>query len=147
MREYMIALGSVMMMVSISGILIPEGGIKKFASLAMGFMIITVAVFPLGKGEEIFKFTPESFGVQEEKIKEAQSLYKKNVLEKHKQNLEEMIKVHIKHGSGVEVNVTSEGEVESVTLHLKGDESRGVNYIVNTLNIPRERIKTVYENN
>ncbi len=147
MREYMIALGSVMMMVSISGILIPEGGIKKFASLAMGFMIITVAVFPLGKGEEIFKFSPESFGVHEKKIKEAQSLYEKNVLEKHKQNLEEMIKVHIKHGSGVEVSVTSEGEVENITLTLKGDESRGVNYIVNTLNIPRERIKTVYENN
>ena len=88
-----------------------------------------------------------SFGVQEEKIKEAQSLYKKNVLEKHKQNLEEMIKVHIKHGSGVEVSVNSEGEVENITLTLKGDESRGVNYIVNTLNIPRERIKTVYENN
>lgn len=146
MREYMITLGSVMMMVSISGILMPEGGIKKFASLAMGFMVITVAVYPLGRGEN-FKFTPESFGIQEEKIKDAEALYEKNVLSEHRKNLEEMIKAHIKHGSAVEVSVNENGETESVTLHLKGDESSAVNYIVNTLNLPRERIKLIYENN
>ncbi len=147
MREYIITLGSVMMMVSVSGILIPDGGIKKIASLAMGFMIITVAVFPLGKDGEIFKFTPDDFGIREENLKEAESLYEKNVLAEHEKNLEEMIKVHIKHNSGVEVSVMSNGDVEGIKLYLKGDESIAVNYIVNTLNIPRERIKLAYENN
>ena len=147
MREYMITLGSVMMMVSISGILMPKGGIKKFASLAMGFMVITVAIFPLGGDGEFFKFTPESFGVDEKLLSEAESLYENNVLEKHRENLEKMIKVHIKHGSGVKVSVNSDGEIEGITLHLKGDESIAVNYIVNTLNFSRERIKLIYENN
>lgn len=147
MREYMITLGSVMMMISIAGILIPDGGIRKFASLAMGFMVITVAVFPLGKEGEIFSFTPESFGINEDSLKEAEALYEENVLIQHRTNLEEMIAAHIKHGSKVEVSVTETGELDSVKLILKGDESAAVNYIVNTLNLPRERITVAYENN
>lgn len=147
MREYMITLGSVMMMVSISGILMPEGGIKKFASLAMGFMVITVAVFPLGGDGEFFKFTPENFGVDEKVLIEAESLYEQKVLAQHRENLEKMIAAHMKHGSRAEVSVREDGKIDSVTLYLKGDESAGVNYIVNTLNLPRERIKLVYENN
>ena len=147
MREYMITLGSVMMMVSISGILMPEGGIKKFASLAMGFMVITVAAFPLGGNGKFFNFTPESFGVDEKVMSEAESLYEEEVLSKHEINLEEMIRKQVKHGSDISVNVNSKGEIECITLYLKGDESVAVNYIVNTLNFPRERIKLIYENN
>ena len=145
MREYMITLGSVLMMVSISGILMPEGGIKKFASLAMGFMVITVAVAPIGG--RLFEFETESFGINEENMKEAEKQYEQRVLTEHRKNLAGKIQEHIKHGSEVSVEVTSDGQLQSVTITLQGDESAAVAYIVETLKLPRERIKLNYENN
>lgn len=139
-------IGSVMMMISFSGILIPEGSIRKFASLAMGFMLITAIMSPFGRDGKFFEFKPDSFGVSEESIKEAESLYEKNVLDRHRQNLEGMIKEKIKHGSDVKAEVNEKGELCKVTLFLKGDESTAVLYIVDTLKLPRERIKLVYEN-
>ena len=145
MREYMITLGSMLMMVSIAEILMPEGGIKKFASLAMGFMIITVAVAPISG--DVFKFETETFGINEESMKEAQRQYEEKVLAEHRKNLTLRIQEHIKHGSEVSVEVTSEGILQQVTITLKGDESSAVAYIVETLKLPRERIKLIYENN
>ena len=40
MREYIISLGSVMTLSALAQMLMPEGSIKKFASLAIGFMIV-----------------------------------------------------------------------------------------------------------
>ena len=45
------------------------------------------------------------------------------------------------------MEVSPDGEITRVTITLRGDESAAVEYIVNTLGVPRERIKTVYENN
>ena len=147
MREYVTTLGSVMMMVSIAGILIPGGGIKKFASLAMGFMVITVAVHPLEKGRKIFEFDTNNFEILDTSLTDAETLYEGNVLSQHEKNLEDMITAHLKYKSTVDVTVNETGEIDSVTLNLKGDESRAVSYIVETLRFPRERIKLVYENN
>ena len=147
MREYVTTLGSVMMMVSIAGILIPGGGIKKFASLAMGFMVITVAVHPLEKGRKIFEFDTNNFEILDTSLTDAETLYEENVLSQHEKNLEDMITAHLKYKSTVDVTVNETGEIDSVTLNLKGDESRAVSYIVETLRFPRERIKFVYENN
>ena len=147
MREYVTTLGSVMMMVSIAGILIPGGGIKKFASLAMGFMVITVAVHPLEKGRKIFEFDTNNFEILDTSLTDAETLYEENVLSQHEKNLEDMIAAHLKYKSTVDVTVNETGEIDSVTLNLKGDESRAVSYIVETLRFPRERIKLVYENN
>lgn len=147
MREYVTTLGSVMMMVSIAGILIPGGGIKKIASLAMGFMVITVAVHPLEKGRKIFEFDTDNFEILDTSLTDAETLYEENVLSQHEKNLEDMIAAHLKYKSTVDVTVNETGEIDSVTLNLKGDESRAVSYIVETLRFPRERIKLVYENN
>lgn len=147
MKEYMLNLGSVMMLMALSRLILPEGGIKKFATLAMGFMLITAALAPLPSSFDEISFDSESFEINEADIEKSEAQYRAQVLKTHRENLERMIEENIVHGSKVSVEVTQNGEIISVTLVLKGDESRAVNYIVNTLGVPRERIKISYDKN
>lgn len=147
MKEYVIGLGTVLMMIAFADILIPDGGIKKFASLAMGFMIITAVTAPLGEKNEFFTFDSASFMIDETELEKAEAEYRAAVLLEHKKNLTEKIKAKIKHGSEVFVEVTSEGDLSRVKILLKGDESAAVKYIVETLELPRERIELSYEDN
>lgn len=147
MRDYMVSLGTVMMLIALSNILMPEGSIKKFASLATGFMLISAAVAPLPGVIENIEFTAESFEIDEAELRGAQAEYKAQVIKQHRENLAAKISEKIKHGSKVYVEVSSEGEIISVTINLKGDESAAVAYITDTLKVPRERIKLNYENN
>lgn len=147
MKEYMLNLGSVMMLMALSKLILPEGGIKKFATLAMGFMLITAALAPLPSSFDEISFDSESFEINDADIEKSEAQYRAQVLKTHRENLERMIEENIIHGSKVSVEVTQNGEIISVTLVLKGDESRAVNYIVNTLGVPRERIKISYDKN
>ena len=147
MKEYMIGLGSVIMMISFAEILMPEGSVRSFASLAMGFMVITAVVMPLGNIGENFSFSAESFSLDEESLENAQAEYRAEVLKEHRESITRKITEKIKYGSAVFVEVSPDGEITRVTITLRGDESAAVEYIVNTLGVPRERIKTVYENN
>ena len=147
MSQYIMNLGTVMMLCGVAGILIPEGGIKKFASLAMGFIIIASAIVPVGDAISKLTLPDFSFETDEESFFQAESTYREEVLKKHCENLEKEIYGHIKNGSSVSVKVDDDGNIESVNIMLKGDESAAVAYIVQTLKVPRERIKTSYENN
>lgn len=147
MKEYVISLGTVMMMIAFADILIPDGGIKKFASLAMGFMIITAVAAPFGEQNELFKFDTSSFMIDEAELEKAEAEYRAAVLLEHRKNLTEKIETKIRHGSKVFVEVTQEGNLSKVKIILKGDESAAVRYIVETLGLPRERIELSYENN
>ena len=146
MRDYMVTLGTIMMMIAFSNILLPDGSIKKFASLATGFMLICAVVSPLPSLVKEMSL-PESFEIKEEDIEKTQAQYRARVLKEHKENLENKISEKLKHGSRVSVEVSSQGEILSVSIILKGDESSAVAYIVQELNVERERIKLKYENN
>ena len=61
--------------------------------------------------------------------------------------LERKIEEKMKYGSDAYVEVSSEGNIISVSLRLSGDESVAIAYIIDTLKVPRERIKLSYENN
>lgn len=147
MKEYMLNLGSIMMMMALSKLILPEGGIKKFASLAMGFMLITAALAPLPSNFEEISFDSESFEINDTDIEKSEAQYRAQVIKAHRENLERMITENIVHDSRVSVEVTQNGEIIGVTLVIKGDESKAVNYIVNTLGVPRERIKISYDEN
>lgn len=147
MREYMISLGAVMMLIAFSSILINEGGIKKFASMAMGFILISTAITPLPGGIKEIEGIAENFVLDDEEIAKAQAQYKAKVIERHRENIEKQIEEKMVHGSKAYVEVTQNGEIISVTLKLLGDESAALGYIVDTLKVPRERIKLSYENN
>ena len=142
MREYIISLGSVMLLVSFMQLLLPEGGVKKFASLAAGFMIISAMISPI-KTDFDFSSVIDAdvtYGEKEEAI------YRAEVLKKHKENLKDIIQSKLKHGGKVFVETDNEGNITSVTLRVKGDESAAVMYITETLGVKRERIK-VYDYN
>lgn len=147
MKEYMLNLGSVMMLMALSRLILPEGSLRKFASLAMGFMLITAALAPLPSGFDDISFNSESFEINDEDIEKSEAQYRAQVLKTHRENLERMIEENMVHGGSANVEVTGDGKIISVTLRLKGDESRAVNYIINTLMVPRERIKLVYDEN
>ena len=142
MREYIISLGSVMLLASFMQLLLPEGSIKKFASLAAGFMIISTMISPV---KTDFNFYQDlnadvTYGEKEEAI------YRAEVLKKHKENLRSIIQNKLKHGGTAFVETDNDGNIASVTLRVKGDESAAVVYITETLGVKRERIK-IYDDN
>ena len=147
MREYMISLGSVMMLIAFSQILLPHGSVKKFTSLAMGFILIATAVAPLPSSVEDLKIETEEFKLNEEELSRANALYRAEVIKRHREIIADKIKEHIKHGSGVYVETSPEGEIMQVSLRLLGDESAAVAYITGELGVSRERIKLIYEDN
>lgn len=147
MREYMTTLGTVLMLISFSNMLIPEGSIKKYTSLAMGFILICSALsfFSADKNRPFFDITP--FSLSKKEIENSEALYRAEVIKKHRENLENTIKGKLKHGGRVYVEVTEAGEVISVTMWIRGDESSAISYIVENFGITREDIKLKYDKN
>ncbi len=147
MKEYMTTLGVILMLISFSNMLIPEGSIKKYTSLAMGFMLICASLSFITEktGEPFVSIEPFSF--TEEEIESNEALYRAQVLKKHRENLEKTIKGKLKHGGKVYVEVSPQGEVISVTLSVNGDESTAVSYIIENFGIERERIKLKNDKN
>lgn len=145
MREYIISIGSVMTMAALAQMLLPEGNIKKFASLCVGFMIISVVLMPLqsGKMSALLGDTQAIFQGQDE----AEAIYRANVIDRHKENIKKLIEKQIKHGSAVFVETDNNANITQITIRAKGDESAAVYYITGQLGVPRERIKIEYENN
>ena len=147
MREYMKNLGTIMMMIALSNMLIPEGGIKKFASLATGFMLITAAVAVVPKNVSEFSFSSPAYTFDEKKMEEAEEKYREQVIENHRENIEGLISEKFIHSSKAQVETDQEGNITKVTLYVSGDESKAISYIVNELKFPRERISLIYEKN
>ena len=61
----MVSLGVVLMLISFSNMIIPDGGIKKYSSLAMGFMLICSALSFLPTSADEVVFAP-IFGAREQ---------------------------------------------------------------------------------
>ena len=141
MREYMKNLGSVMMMVAFANMLVTSESIKKFMSLATGFILISTAISIIPGDLKEFKFSFPEYVLGEKEIKEAEDNYRKSVLDAHSKNLEKEIEEKFSHGSSAKVTIDSDGNISGITLRIKGDESRAISFIVNELKFPRERIK------
>ncbi len=145
MREYMTALGSVLIITAFAKMLVPEGSIKKYVSLATGFMIISTALSILpGKLGDI-SFSDDSFSFNDEEITKIEARYKAEVIKEHRKNLSEKIEAQMKHGSKAFAEVSPDGQIISVTFVLKGDESKAMQYVVEELGVERERIKIKYD--
>ena len=147
MKEYMTSLGTVLMMTALSSMLVPEGNIKKFVSMAMGFILISAALSFIPSGKEDFKFSFDSFELNQSDFARAESAYRAEIIKEHRKNLESKIESYMKHGSKAYVEVTESGEITRVTLTLRGDESRAVRFITEELGVNRERIKLKYDKN
>ena len=147
MREYMAHLGTVLMLIAFANMLIPDGNIKKYASLAMGFMLICAALtnFPSAIGN--FQVAGEDFRISDDDIEAAQVQYRTRVIESHRENIKNEIEKRMKHGSKAFVEVGNQGEIISVTLRVRGDESEALVYITEELGLKRERIKIKYDKN
>lgn len=145
MKDYIISVGAVMMLLSFSQLLLPEGGLKKFASLAAGFIIINALVAPLGKG--LSEIDVGSISVSEASPGISDAQFRAEVIKKHRENLAELIEKKTRFKSRAYVETDNDGNITKITLKCKGDESECVAYIVNELKVPRERIVITYENN
>jgi len=142
MREYIISLGSVMLLTSFMQLLLPDGSIKRFASLAAGFMMISAVIMPFKPDFEI----PLSFDIENAYSSENEAIYRAEILKAHEKNIRELIKKKLKHGGEVYVETDNDANIVSVTLKCRGDESEAVMYITESLGVKRERIK-VYDDN
>ena len=84
----MTSLGTVLMLIAFANMIVPEGNIKKYVSLAMGFMIITAALSVLPSKWEEIQFSSESFELSSDEIASAQAQYRAQVIKMHRENLE-----------------------------------------------------------
>lgn len=145
MREYMTTLGCVLIMTAFAKMLVPEGSIKKYVSLAMGFILISTALSILpGKSWKI-NFPVDSFSADDGEIAKMEAEYRAAVIKEHKKNIEKKIEEQMEHGSEAFAEISEDGEIISVTLLLKGDESKAVLFITEQLGVKRERIKIKYD--
>ncbi|MBE7032701.1 MAG: hypothetical protein E7406_00550 [Ruminococcaceae bacterium] len=147
MREYMLSLGSVLMLIAFSNMILPKGNIKKYVSLATGFIIISTAltVLPGSAGE--ISFSGDTFSISEEEISKIQAEYSAEVIKKHKENLESMVEEHLSKGAKAYVEVTETGEVTGVSIVSSRDESKAVMFIIENFGIGRERINIKNDKN
>lgn len=142
MREYIISLGGVMTLSALTQMLMPEGSIKKFASLATGFMIIAAILSPIPFNIKDINFKTENTELD---FSSAEATYRAEVIMRHRENLGEKINEQMVNGSKAFVETDNDGNITSVTIRLSGDESKAVFYITNELKVPRERIKLINE--
>lgn len=147
MREYMTNIGAITMIIALANMIIPDGGMKKFASLAMGFMLITAALSFIPGSMADFSLSSQSFSISDEDIEALQAEYRADVLKQHRENMEKIIGEKLKNGGSVHVETSPDGDITRVTLRVRGDESEAVLYITQTLGTPRERIKLIYDKN
>ena len=73
MKEYMTNLGSVLMLTALSDMLVPEGGLKKYVSIAMGFILITAALSVIPGDFDGLFFNDASFKLSDGEIARAES--------------------------------------------------------------------------
>lgn len=141
------SLGTVLMLIALANMIIPEGRMKKYVSLSMGFILIiaTLSFLPGDIGE--ISFSPEAFDLSDESIAKSQAEYRAEVIKIHRENLRKKIEAQMLHGSKAFVEVSESGEIISITLLVRGDESGAVLYITESLGVPRERIKIKYDEN
>ena len=147
MKDYMTSLGIILMLISFSNMLIPDGSIKKYTSLAMGFMMICAALSFIPSEIKGDFFAAQSYIITDDDVAAAEAQYKAQVIRKHRENLEKRIEAQLNYGGRVNVEVSPDGEVISVTLQINGDESGAVRYITENFGIGRERIKLKHDKN
>lgn len=145
MGDYIIYAGTVMTAASLLHILLPQGTVKNTAATAIGFVVISALLAPLGKGVPHLDIKLPTEGVAT--VRSAEKAYRAQVIEEHKKNLAEMIEKKLKHGGRAFVETDGDGAVTAVTLYIRGDESGAAAYIVTQMGVPRERIEIIYENN
>ena len=144
MRDYIISLGVVMTLGSLMQLLMPEGSVKRFASLSIGFMIMSAVFSPIPFNVENLNFKTDGTELD---FSSAEATYRAEVIVRHKENLNEKINAQMIHNSKAFVQTDNDGNITSVTIHVRGDESKAVLYIINELKVPRERIKIINEDN
>ncbi len=142
MKDYLVSLGVVSILSAFAKMIMPEGGIKKFASLTIGFMVIATILSPVPIKVSDFYIEEES---EEINLSVAEAKYKADVLLRHRENINSMIEEKMIHNSKAFAEVNDKGEVFSVTIHANGDESQAVHFIVTELKVPRERINIINE--
>lgn len=102
---------------TICEMIIPDGSMKKYFRLVMGFVIMCVLVKPLAnlKNTEIGKIEFD-FAMSEEEMRAESEAY---ILRLHKDNIEKRVKEITNENCSVFADIDTEGYVLSVTV--KGD--------------------------
>ncbi len=101
-------LGSIVEMIS------PEGTIKKYIKLIMGFMMIAILIAPFGKNSHIpqFEFSLD-YDITNEEIRAKSDAY---TLKLHEENIVNYVKSVLGENVEVFVEIYTDGNVKSVTV-------------------------------
>lgn len=116
---------------TISGMILPEGNMKKYFRLAIGFIIMCVLLSPFGQIDKIdtYKFEFDG-GMSENELRAGSEAY---MIQLHKENIIRRIKEIAGEKCDVFVQIHSDGNVASITI-------TGDNVSQNTINAIKTEI-------
>ncbi len=114
MKNMILLLIGTVFVCTLCEMIIPEGNMKKYFRLVLGFVVLCVVLKPVGefKGEEIFSFEFEDSLTEEEMRAESEAY----ILQLHKENIAKRVREIIGVECKVFVNVSSAGEVVSINI-------------------------------
>ena len=101
--------------------IMPEGSVKKYVRLAIGFMMISVIISPFTKGIELPELDFEiEAGFSKEELEARNDAY---ILDIHRKNIEKRAEEMCGEGAKAYAEVFSDGTVHSVRIEAEGDIS------------------------
>ncbi len=130
MKQYIITFIAAAIIAAVSESVLPEGGIKKYASSIIGIILTGMLVIPLS-GADIESIIPQNHIDFEE---EAQS----KIIEEAEKTAEARIEEI--EGIKADVTILPSGSIQSVTLYGKGGNDT-VKFITKELGVSRYDIK------
>ncbi len=140
MNEYIQAVGAAVILSALIDIIAPEGDFKKYCRLACGFVVIAVVIAPAAGGLPEPADTAVSYDSEE-----AELLARTRILEKHSENLEEILESRFP-PCEASVEVDSQGNVTGAAVSNAPDTGAVRDYIRSELGLEGEGVK-INENN
>lgn len=113
-KEFVISIISLAFLCTVSDMIMPEGSMKKYFKLAMGFMMMCVLISPVTK---IIDIAPFEFSFKQdmsnEEISAKSDAY---ILKMHEENIREHILNIIGNNAEAFVEINSDGTVKNVVI-------------------------------
>ena len=141
-KEFVTRVISLAFLCIVSEMIMPEGSMKKYLHLAVGFMMMCVLISPVTNllNPESFEFSFDSEMTNEEIIAESEAY----ILKLHEENIREHVINIYGHECEVFVKVNSDGMVKEVIIRSDISDNLRINRLKEELGC--ENIKIIKRN-
>ncbi len=126
-KNLIISLIGTVFLCTLSEFIMPEGSMKKYFRLVIGFVVMCVLISPFGSIDKIKTYQFEfDGGMSESELKAGSEAY---MLKLHRENIAKRVEEIAGEGSEAFVQIHSDGSVIEITLKGKNISSDAINKI------------------